>query len=160
MTDSSGAPVAGLAFRPAAGDDPEWAARLMASMDPWRMLGRDFDERVAKCRHPEYTLLIAEAATARVACALLHQRGVAGSPYLASIAVLPEYQGRGVGAAFLHYCESYFGAARFIFLCVGSFNPRARALYERQGYRLVGELPDYVLEGASEFLYVKRLPAA
>jgi RimJ/RimL family protein N-acetyltransferase len=36
-----------------------------------------------------------------------------------------------------------------MFLCVSSFNPRARALYERSGYRFVGELPDYVVDGHS-----------
>ncbi len=146
-----------LHFRLAAGDDFEWAAQLMASMDPWRKLGRDFHQRLSLCRHPEYTLLIAETAAGRLACALMHQRGVAGSPYLASLAVLPEHQARGVGSAFLEFCESYFENARFFFLCVGSFNPRARALYERKGYTLLGELPDYAMKGASEFLYVKRV---
>ncbi|MBI4888992.1 MAG: GNAT family N-acetyltransferase [Acidobacteria bacterium] len=146
-----------LNIRLATGDDFEWAAQLMASMDPWRKLGRDFNQRLSLCRHPEYTLLIAESSESRLACALMHQRGVAGSPYLASLAVLPQEQSRGVGSALLAFCESYFEGARFFFLCVGSFNPRARALYERKGYTQVGELPDYAMVGASEFLYVKRM---
>ncbi len=44
-----------------------------------------------------------------------------------------------------------------MFLCVSSFNGRARALYERHGYRTVGELADYVVDGLSEILMVKRL---
>lgn len=43
------------------------------------------------------------------------------------------------------------------FLCVSSFNPRARALYERLGYELIGELKDFVIDGASELLMRKRL---
>lgn len=131
----------------------------MAGMDPWKRLQRGYEERLEKCRHPEYTLLIAEGAAGPVACALLHPRGVAGSPYLASIAVTEESQGQGAGTALLRYSEGFFEDARHMFLCVSSFNPRARALYERLGYELVGELKDYAIEGASEFLMHKRLVA-
>ena len=33
----------------------------------------------------------------------------------------------------------------------------ARSLYERHGYRPVGEFPDFVVDGHSEILMVKRL---
>ena len=146
-------------IRLATDEDREWSARLMAGMDPWRRLQRGFEERLQKCRHPEYTLLIVEASQGRVGCALLHPRGVAGSPYLASIAVAEEAQGLGAGSALLRYAEAHYEGARHMFLCVSSFNPRARALYERLGYELVGELKDYVTEGASEFLMHKSLVA-
>lgn len=42
-----------------------------------------------------------------------------------------------------------------MFLCVSDFNPRARALYERLGYELVGELPDFLVRGQAELLYRK-----
>jgi hypothetical protein len=44
-----------------------------------------------------------------------------------------------------------------MFLCVSSFNVRARALYQRLGYALVGELTDFLLPGASELILRKRL---
>lgn len=144
-------------FRVATEEDREWSARLMAGMDPWLRLGRTYEDRMEKCRHPEYTLLIADSEQGRAGCALMHPRGVAGSPYIASIAVVPEAQGRGAGTALMNYAEEYFAEARHIFLCVASFNPRARALYERLGYEVVGELKDYATEGASEFLMMKRL---
>lgn len=144
-------------FRVAEGDDWEWSARLMAGMDPWLRLGRSYEDRLEKCGHPEYTLLIEVGEKGRAGCALLHPRGVAGSPYVASIAVAPEARGEGAGTALLDYAENYFEGARHMFLCVSSFNPRARALYERLGYELVGELKDYAMEGSSEFLMVKRL---
>ena len=65
---------------------------------------------------------------------------------------------RGVGALLLARAEAHFAAsARHIFLCVSSFNERARRLYERHGYAAVGELKDYIVEGASETLMHKRL---
>jgi ribosomal protein S18 acetylase RimI-like enzyme len=53
--------------------------------------------------------------------------------------------------------EGRFPGAKHMFLCVSSFNGRARRFYERRGYSQVGEFPDYIVEGASEILMHKRL---
>ena len=42
-----------------------------------------------------------------------------------------------------------------MFLCVSSFNPAARRLYERLGYQLVGTLTDYLVPGHDEYLFRK-----
>jgi RimJ/RimL family protein N-acetyltransferase len=42
----------------------------------------------------------------------------------------------------------YRPQAKNLFLCVSSFNHRARALYERLGYAALAELEDYVIPGA------------
>jgi ribosomal protein S18 acetylase RimI-like enzyme len=42
-----------------------------------------------------------------------------------------------------------------VFMCVSSFNHDARRLYERLGYRVVGELTDYLVHGHSEILLRK-----
>lgn len=58
----------------------------------------------------------------------------------------------------MEFAENLFREeARHLFLCVSSFNARARSFYERRGYQAVGELEDYVIEGASEILMHKRL---
>jgi ribosomal protein S18 acetylase RimI-like enzyme len=134
-----------------------WAARLMASSEPWITLGRGEDACRAACADPDYVTLVARADGVPLGFARFHPRGVAGSPYLASIAVDPAARSRGVGAALLAAGEARFSAARWMFLCVSDFNPRARALYERRGYRRVGDLPDYVVEGRAEILMTKRL---
>jgi ribosomal protein S18 acetylase RimI-like enzyme len=83
---------------------------------------------------------------------------VAGSPYIASIATASECRGKGVGSRLLQFAEDLFRPeSNHIFLCVSSFNPRARRLYERCGYEVVGEFQDYVIRGASELLMHKRL---
>ncbi|NJD20353.1 MAG: GNAT family N-acetyltransferase, partial [Gemmatimonadetes bacterium] len=89
---------------------------------------------------------------------VLLEMGVAGAPYLKSIAVAEEWRSRGVGGALLDFAEERWrGQARWFFLSVSSFNTRARALYERRGYAAVGELPDHVVDGASETVMRKRL---
>jgi [ribosomal protein S18]-alanine N-acetyltransferase len=147
-----------LTIEPASEPEREWAAALMARSEPWITLRRDLDKCRVACRRPEYLLFVAHLSGGPCGFVLLHPRGVAGSPYLASIAVAEEFRGTGVGTRLLDFVERFFRPqARHLFLCVSSFNHRARALYERHGYRVVGEFEDYVIDGASELLMHKSL---
>jgi len=135
----------------------EWCARLMAASEPWLTLGRGLDVLLPAALDPEYVVLLARRGGAPRGFVRIHPRGVAGSPYVASVAVVESERGRGVGTALLDAAEARYPRARFVFLCVSDFNTRARALYERHGYRLVGTLPDYVVDGHAELLMAKRL---
>lgn len=138
------------------GDDAEWAARLMAASDPWMALGRGIDQCRAACTRSEMVLFVARAGDERCGFALVTPRGLAGSPYLAAIAAAPAWRGRGAGAALLGHCERWAAqTSRHFFLCVSSFNTRAQDFYRRQGYRQVGELDGYIIDGASERLMYK-----
>ena len=137
--------------------DLPWCAQLMASSDPWLTLGRGFDVCLARCRAPEFVVLVARADGEPCGFILLHPTGLAGSPYIAAIATAASVRGQGVGSQLLDAAGRWFPQARHIFLCVSSFNTRARQLYERRGYTQVGEFPDYVISGASEILMHKRL---
>lgn len=143
---------------PATESEREWAAQLMASSEPWITLGRGVVACREACRRPGYLLFVARDGETPCGFVLLHPRGVAGSPYLASIAVAEDKRGKGIGKRLLDFAEGHFRPeARHIFLCVSSFNPRARRLYERAGWRAVGELEDYIIDGASEILMHKWL---
>jgi ribosomal protein S18 acetylase RimI-like enzyme len=147
-----------LIVEPAAADDRDWAAALMARTEPWITLGRTLESCLAVCHHPDHLLVVGRHAQRRVGFLILQRRGVVGSPYLATICVDAEFRGRGFGSTLVMWTEDFFRPqARHLFLCVSSFNPRARALYERLGFTQVGELPDYFIDGASEHLMYKRL---
>ena len=135
----------------------EWCARLMAASEPWITLGRTLDLLLPAALDPDYVVLVARLGGEPCGFIRVHPRGVAGSPYVASVAVAEQARGRGIGKALLDATEARWPKARYVFLCVSDFNARARALYERHGYRLVGELPDYVVDGYSELLMAKRL---
>lgn len=135
----------------------EWCAQLMAASEPWITLGRGLDVLLPAALDPDYVVLVARRDGAPCGFIRVHPRGVAGSPYVASVAVAETERGRGVGKALLDATEARYPKARWVFLCVSDFNVRARALYERHGYRLVGELPDYVVDGHAELLMGKRL---
>lgn len=138
-------------------EEREWCARLMAASEPWITLRRGYEALLPGALDPEYVVLVARRGGAACGFIRIHPRGVAGSPYVASVAVTEAERGRGVGTALLYATEARYPKARYVFLCVSSFNAGARALYERHGYRLVGELPDYVVDGHAELLMGKRL---
>ncbi len=139
--------------------DRLWAARLMAASEPWIRLGRGYDECLKATQPSSGTqLFVARIEDTPCGFVLVRQHGVAGSPYIVSIAVEEERRGCGVGSQLIaHAEESSRPDERHMFLCVSSFNSSARRMYERCGYSAVGELPDYVIEGASEILMHKRL---
>jgi ribosomal protein S18 acetylase RimI-like enzyme len=138
--------------------DGEWAARLMAASDPWITLGRGLEQCRAACQRPECVMSVARSGDERCGFALVNPRGVSGAPYLAAIAVAPEWRSHGTGAALLDDCERHAAlTSRHFFLCVSSFNTRAQAFYARHGYCQVGQFDDYVMDGASELLLYKRV---
>ncbi len=147
-----------LAITAAAEEEREWAAQLMAGSDPWIRLGRDLERCRAFCGGREDLLYIAHLDGQACGFLLMRKRGVAGAPYIASLAVREDLRGTGVGSRMLQFAEDFFrGESRHIFICVSSFNTRARELYERVGYRVVGEFEDYIIEGESEILLLKNI---
>ncbi|MGA2174146.1 MAG: GNAT family N-acetyltransferase [Verrucomicrobiota bacterium] len=138
--------------------DRDWAVRLFAETDPWRHLGTTLAQCREVCQDAAYLIFVARCEGERCGVVVLQQRGVAGSPYVKWIATAPGQRSRGVGAKLLEFAENYFRPkARHMFLCVSSFNPRARAFYERLGYKQVGQFDDYIIPGAAEVLMHKRL---
>lgn len=143
---------------PATSEERNWAVNLMSTSEPWLTLGTTEEQHRLVCHDPQYHLWVAHINDTPCGLIILHPRGLAGSPYIKSIAVTAGYRGRGIGTQLIHHAENLFRPyAKHIFLCVSSFNRAAFALYQQLGYRQVGEFKDYVMEGASEILLHKRL---
>jgi ribosomal-protein-alanine N-acetyltransferase len=104
------------------------------------------------------TVLIAEAAGRLAGYAVvLFRKGNAGAR-LYSIAAAPG-AGNGYGRKLLHAAEhaARDRGCRSLRLEVRHDNDRARILYEKNGYRLIGELAGYYADGATAFKYEKPL---
>ncbi len=143
----------------AAPDEHEWAAALMTGSDPWIRLGTTREQCLKACRHPEHVVFIAHDELQPLGVIILHPHGLAGSPYIKSVCVAAHARSQGIGAALVEFAEKYFRTeARHIFLCVSSFNDKAKIFYERIGYQQVGELREYLIPGESELLMHKTLP--
>lgn len=78
-------------------------------------------------------------------------------PYLHIISIKEAYRGKGIGKKMIKFVEDIvFNDSDKIFLVVGDFNPNAKRLYERIGYKQVGELPNLYKEGVNEYLMMKK----
>jgi ribosomal protein S18 acetylase RimI-like enzyme len=134
-------------------------AEIMSTTDPWLRLGRTFDESYRIVCDPArevYVALDPATGTSRVAGFTIIVMQGAFVGYIQTVAVRDGWQGRGLGTALIAFAEQrILRDEPNVFICVSSFNPRARRLYERLGYHVVGELTDYIARGHSEILLRK-----
>lgn len=80
-----------------------------------------------------------------------------GYPYLHIIAVKDAFRGKGIGSRMLKFLEeTILKEHSKIFLVVADFNPDAKRLYERVGFRRVGEIPGLYKPGVTEHLMMKE----
>jgi len=78
-----------------------------------------------------------------------------GLAWIATIAVLPEYRGQGIGAALLRACEAQIPLNR-IRLCVRPSNEVAIELYKHFGSAIIGEWSKYYQDGESALVMEKN----
>jgi ribosomal protein S18 acetylase RimI-like enzyme len=134
-------------------------ARLMAGGEPWTTLKRG----LAECRE-----IFSDAAfekflvsvDGRFAGFLVICMQGAFTGYIKAVCVAPEFRNKGVGRALIQFAEQrIFSESPNVFLCVSSFNRNAKRFYLRLGYKVIGELKDYVVKGHSEILMRKSIGA-
>ncbi len=137
--------------------EAEWCAGLMSSSEPWRTLGRSREQALAIITSPDREVYLARVGEEPAGFVIIVMSGALVG-YIQSIAVSPEMRGRGVGTALMGFAEKrIFSESPNAFIHASSFNPRARALYERLGYEFVGEFKEYIVPGHSENLLRKTL---
>lgn len=132
-------------------------AAMMASSDPWLHFGRTFEQCLARLTNPSGEVWVARAGGVPRGFIILILEG-AFVGYIQIVCVEASARGAGLGSHLVAFAEErIFREFPNVFLCVSAYNPRARALYERLGYTLVGELNDYLTRGESEFLMRKSV---
>jgi ribosomal-protein-alanine N-acetyltransferase len=137
--------------------EAEACARMMASSEPWVTLGRGYEASLALLERPDREAWVAVTDGALAGFIVLVLAG-AFTGYIQTVCVAAARRGGGIGKRLVSHAEErIFRESPNVFLCVSSFNPDARRLYERLGYTLVGELKDYLVTGHSESLYRKTI---
>ncbi len=143
-----------ITIRPARPGDRAWILALAPRLHefgppPWRP--RDVMDRAVTASiaagltspEPDQTVLVAESA-AREPVGFVHLHAATDfhtgerHGHVSDIVVAPAAEGRGVGAALMAAAEDWGRAHGFRLLSLHVFdtNRRARALYERLGYKL------------------------
>jgi ribosomal-protein-alanine N-acetyltransferase len=151
-------PGSGFVIREAHSTDIDALARLEADRFACDRLSRR--SLAALARSPSACLLVACRGGRPIGYAVLLTRRGGRAARLYSIAVAAEEAGRGVGSRLLAAAEE---AARLhnaerVHLEVRADNPGAVALYERAGYRPIGERPGYYEDGMTALLFALTLP--
>jgi ribosomal-protein-alanine N-acetyltransferase len=130
-------------------------ARLVANSEPWITLGRSYEASLAIIRDPQREVYLARLETGLAGFQILCMTG-AFVGYIQTVLVHPERRGQGIGSRLVEFAEQrILRESPNVFMCVSSFNHGARRLYQRLGYKVVGELTNYIVEGYSEILLRK-----
>jgi ribosomal protein S18 acetylase RimI-like enzyme len=147
-----------LAIRPLrTTDEAQQCALMMALDEPWKTLQRDYTLLLGTVSDPTKEVFVAYANDKLCGCVIIEMHG-AFVGYVKSICVGPDWRGMGIGTALIQSAEQrIFRETPNVFLCVSSFNVRARQFYERLGYVVIGELHDYVVAGHAEVLLRKTI---
>jgi [ribosomal protein S18]-alanine N-acetyltransferase len=132
-------------------------ALMMAASDPWITLGMNYEQCIVAFDGPCKEVYVARYENKIAGFVILQ---VCGSfkGYIQTLCVSEEFRGRGFGKEILQFCEKrILQISPNIFICVSSFNKGAIRLYESFGFKLVGELPDFIKEGFTELLLRKSV---
>ena len=117
----------------------------------------DFDDCLSIVQKPGREVYVAEQNGVLGGFVIVDMKG-AFIGYIAILCVHASHRGSGIGSQLIRFAEErIFAETPNAFICASSFNPRARALYERLGYTPVGELPDFVIPGHYELLMRKTI---
>lgn len=137
--------------------DREACARMMSETDPWITLGRSYERCLAAVSDPARELYVARVGNAVTGFILLTMKGQFPG-YITSVCVAASVRGSGLGTQLVAFAEERIHReSPNVFLCVSSFNPGARRLYERLGFEYVGTLTDFLIEEHDELLFRKTI---
>jgi ribosomal protein S18 acetylase RimI-like enzyme len=152
----SKAPARKLTIAPLrATDDARACARLMAASEPWITLGRSYETSLGIIQDREREVYLARDETGLAGFLILCMTG-SFVGYIQTVCIDPTRRGQGLGSRLVEFAEQrILRVSPNVFMCVSSFNDDARRLYERLGYKVVGELTDYIVRGHSEVLLRK-----
>jgi len=137
--------------------DFDVCALMMSKTDPWITLEMNYEQcRTAfegMCKEV-YIVRVRET----IAGFVVVQICGTFSGYIQTICISNEFRGMGYGTKLLKYCEErILKFSPNVFICVSSFNKGAIKLYYQFGFKLIGELDNFVKEGFTELLLRKTV---
>lgn len=151
-------PTCGLTISPLQNEaDARACARLMATSEPWITLGRSYEASLDIIGDRSREVYLARDEAGLAGFVILCMTG-AFVGYIQTICIDPLRRGQGLGSSLVEFAERrILKVSPNVFMCVSSFNVDAKRLYERLGYKVVGELTDYIVRGHSELLLRKTV---
>ena len=131
-------------------------AEMMAENDPWKKVGRTYEDSLKNFINPEYSQFILKVDGQLAGFLVIILNGLLGGGFIKSLFIKPEYQGSGYGTELLEFAESkIFKQFANAYICVSSFNQSAQRLYQKCGFEIVGELTELIIPEYDEILLRK-----
>lgn len=132
-------------------------AAMMAKSDPWITMEIGYDQCLKAFEGSSKEIWVVEIDKEIAGFVILQLCGTFKG-YIQTICVDAAYRGRGIGTKLLQFCEErILKISPNIFICVSSFNNGAIRLYKEFGFKLVGELDNFVKDGFTELLFRKTV---
>jgi [ribosomal protein S18]-alanine N-acetyltransferase len=133
---------------------------ILAAIPPWSVIGWPAERMATGLQRELPSVRRFEVLAANeLAGVMTIQSPFLHGPYLQLLAILPVHQGRNLGLRLLQWMEAEARRAesRQLWLCVSSFNARARVFYERFGFVTVSVLEKLASDASDEIFMRKRL---
>lgn len=130
-------------------------AEIISGSEPWSTLGITYDQTMDSLNDPVHEIFAAYTNEEIVGVVIFQEKG-AFSGYIKSIAVKTGWRDKNIGKTLMDFIEKRsFTKCSNVFLCVSSFNSVAQGFYKKLGYKVVGVLENYLVEGYDEILMRK-----
>jgi [ribosomal protein S18]-alanine N-acetyltransferase len=137
--------------------DFEVCAMMMTKTDPWITLDMNKNQCLKAFEGNCKEIYVLKIENSIAGFVILQVCGTF-SGYIQTICISEEYRGMGFGTKLLRFCEErILKFSPNVFICVSSFNKGAIKLYYEFGFKLVGELDNFVKEGLTELLLRKTV---
>jgi ribosomal protein S18 acetylase RimI-like enzyme len=138
-------------------DDFDFCSIMMAKSDPWITLEMGIDLCIQAFVGASKEVYIIKNDKEIAGFVILQMDGTFKG-YIQTICINEDFRGNGLGKQLLTFCEDrILHISPNVFICVSSFNTRALELYTGFGFKIIGELPNFVKDGFSEILLWKTV---
>ena len=132
-------------------------ASMMSRTDPWITLEMNYEYCLAAFKGDYKEIYIIEVENVIAGFVIIQIAGTF-SGYIQTVCIDEAYRGKGLGKKLLLFCEERIHTySPNVFICVSSFNKGAIKFYYEFGFKLVGELNDFVKQGFTELLLRKTI---
>jgi [ribosomal protein S18]-alanine N-acetyltransferase len=130
---------------------------MMSKTDPWITLEMDYDQCLKAFEGSCKEIYVINYKNKPAGFVIIQICGTF-SGYIQTICIGEGHRGNGFGTKLLQFCEErILKFSPNVFICVSSFNKEAARLYYKFGFKLVGELDNFVKDGFSELLLRKTV---
>ncbi len=149
-----------VALAPLSTESAPILGHALAAIPPWSVIGWPAERMTRAFTYPSASVYRFEViANGKLAGIVTIQNPFLHGPYLQLLAILPEFQGQKLGLRILEWMEAEARGieSRQLWLCVSTFNVRARAFYERFGFEEVAVLDKLASDASDEIFMRKRL---